>query len=288
MKFSLTEKRIREIIREEILQKESLQSSINLTGGERTGGERLGYSEGDSLEKHSPDSSADPDHLHSDLKTLYNSLRSKLRTAGFPIRVLATYRSIPDQRAAMKSGHSMVDDPYHSYHTSLTRQGVRSSRGLDIALMANQDGASANGPDDPGWDNKMNFYSKLGELINNDTEFTDLRWGGDFSTPFRFTGGDGTYTPAWKGSPMGWDPGHVEMPTDIAQMKADTRAGLEFLSTGEETEDLAPPAGSESSSSTWRCTPRVDTDGDGVLDCVELDGDTDGDGIPNYQDPDSN
>lgn len=235
MKIELAEKRIREIIREEILRKESIQSTINLTSPSNRSYRGSGeWDSGNDLDKYSPSSSNDEDHLNSEFRTKIAELKAAL--PGWNTAIFTTYRSIPDQRRAMESGASMVEEPYYSLHTSLTDQGVRNSYAIDLWPTAVDRNVTSE--DTSRWAVLMQFYSELGQVIQ--TSFSDdLEWGGSWSTPFA-----PRYTLVWDGNkPMGWDPGHVQLKgVDLEEMKENTIKGLEYLKARgreDETESTA-------------------------------------------------
>ena len=223
MKFKLTETRVREIIQEEIVLQESIKSTIDLVSPTNRSRSGQRWPEGTELiEKFSPKSSYNTDHLNAEFKGKINDLQAAVPS--WPFKILTTYRSIPDQRKAMADGHSMVGNPYHSLHTSLTKKGKQNSYAVDLwpSAILNR---SITSKDISQWKVLMNFYSDLGEAIKNNFS-SDLLWGGDFKTPY-----SPRYELSWDSNrAMGWDPGHVQKKgISLTDMEQETRAGLTKL-----------------------------------------------------------
>ena len=141
------------------------------------------------------------------------------------MKLLTTYRSIPDQKDVMRKGFSKIKDAYFGLHTSLTADGKRNSYAVDVwPVVAGSTDISPS--DTERWNDLMEFYSELGQTINE--KYSDsLSWGGDWSQPY-----NPEYLLSWKGNaPMGWDPGHIEFKdVDLPKMKENTMKGLETLS----------------------------------------------------------
>ena len=239
MKIKISEKRIKEIIREEILKKESIASTINLVSPYAFMAATRGQvfqSEGN--EAFSPASSNKKGHLNKEFREKLDQLMDDMPR--WSMKLLTTYRSIPDQKDVMRKGFSKIKDAYFGLHTSLTAEGERNSYAVDVwPVVAGSTDISPS--DTERWNDLMEFYSELGQTINE--KYSDsLSWGGDWSQPY-----NPEYLLSWKSNtPMGWDPGHIEFKgVDLQKMKENTVKGLETLSQkgerDESEEDLELP-----------------------------------------------
>lgn len=135
------------------------------------------------------------DALDSHFEPLASELLSQCASAGIPLAIITTDRTIEEERAEMAAGRSWVSNPEHSMHLPQPPEGK--SKAIDVCPIAYLNLPLWN-PDGPAW----NEIGLIGKGLG-------LQWGGDWTHVNHGRGDPGHFQMANVGamaSPLSSDP----------------------------------------------------------------------------------